>query len=239
MPKKPFADTRLAKFIEKRVMELKPRKSQIEIAVEAGFVSVNMLPMLKGGSSKLPLDRVPSLARARMRSGLSPAPDTRADRGRYRRPCACRDHGHPGHRQRTWLAAGDPRGLGSHRPAHDQPRPRGDPGDLRVVENEEIRNPADQGGTTLHAPPGLRTRNPDRQLVRVGGVPWDHRQRPRPAPEASPGAAAQARVVRHRAGSGEANSSASPSVSPQSRMDERARTCLRRSARHGYRRSRR
>jgi len=64
MPKKPYADTPLAKYIEKRVMELKPRKSQIEIAVEAEFVSVNMLSMLKGGSSKLPLDRVPSLARA-------------------------------------------------------------------------------------------------------------------------------------------------------------------------------
>lgn len=64
MPKKPHADTRLAKFIDKRVMELRPRKSQIEIASEAGFVSVNMLSMLKSGASKLPLDRVPSLARA-------------------------------------------------------------------------------------------------------------------------------------------------------------------------------
>ncbi|MTJ05841.1 MAG: helix-turn-helix transcriptional regulator [Sediminimonas qiaohouensis] len=64
MPKKPHADTRLAKFIDKRVMELRPRKSQIEIATEAGFVSVNMLSMLKSGASKLPLDRVPSLARA-------------------------------------------------------------------------------------------------------------------------------------------------------------------------------
>jgi len=64
MSKKPYENTRLAKFIDKRVMELRPKKSQIEIAVEAGFVSVNMLSMLKGGSSKLPLDRVPSLARA-------------------------------------------------------------------------------------------------------------------------------------------------------------------------------
>jgi len=64
MPKKPYADTRLAKFISKRVMELRPRKSQIEIAYEAGFVSANMLSMLKSGASKLALDRVPSLARA-------------------------------------------------------------------------------------------------------------------------------------------------------------------------------
>lgn len=64
MPKKPYADTRLAKFISKRVMELRPRKSQSEIAYEAGFVSANMLSMLKSGASKLALDRVPSLARA-------------------------------------------------------------------------------------------------------------------------------------------------------------------------------
>ena len=42
MPKKPYADTRLAKFIDKRVMELRPRKSQIEIAIDSGFVSVNI-----------------------------------------------------------------------------------------------------------------------------------------------------------------------------------------------------
>jgi hypothetical protein len=60
MPKKPHAETRLAKYIDKRVMELRPRKSQIEIAVEAGFVSQNMVTMIKNGSSKLPLDHVPT-----------------------------------------------------------------------------------------------------------------------------------------------------------------------------------
>lgn len=64
MPKKPYAETQLAKYIDKRVMELRPKKLQNEIAVEAGFVSVNMLSMVKAGSTKLPLDRVPNLARA-------------------------------------------------------------------------------------------------------------------------------------------------------------------------------
>ena len=64
MPKKPYEDTRLAKFIQKRVVDLRPRKSQNEIAIDAGFVSRNMITMLKNGASKLPLDRVPSLARA-------------------------------------------------------------------------------------------------------------------------------------------------------------------------------
>ena len=64
MATKPYADTRLASYIEKRVLELRPRKSQSVIAGEAGFTSVNMITMLKTGASKLALDRVPALARA-------------------------------------------------------------------------------------------------------------------------------------------------------------------------------
>ena len=64
MTKRPHAETRLAKFISHRVAELRPKKSQIEIATAAGFVNPNMVSMLKNGSAKLPLDRVPSLARA-------------------------------------------------------------------------------------------------------------------------------------------------------------------------------
>lgn len=64
MAAKPHANTDLAKFIEKRVLELRPHKSQATIASEAGFVNPNMLTMIKSGTSKLPLDRVPALARA-------------------------------------------------------------------------------------------------------------------------------------------------------------------------------
>lgn len=64
MAKKPYQDTPLAQFIERRMLELKPRKTQTEIAVEAGFVNVNVASMLKSGSTKLPLDRVPGLAKA-------------------------------------------------------------------------------------------------------------------------------------------------------------------------------
>ena len=64
MTKRPHAETLLAKFIEKRVLELRPKKSQIEIATEAGFLNPNMVSMIKNGSSKLALDRVPSFAKA-------------------------------------------------------------------------------------------------------------------------------------------------------------------------------
>jgi hypothetical protein len=61
---KPHAKTRLVKYLTKRILELKPRKTQLEIASEAGFNATNMMTMIKTGSAKLPLDRVPALARA-------------------------------------------------------------------------------------------------------------------------------------------------------------------------------
>ena len=64
MAKKPYQDSRLAKFVETRVLELKFKKSQAEIAEEAGFVNANMITMIKSGASKLPIDRVPALATA-------------------------------------------------------------------------------------------------------------------------------------------------------------------------------
>ena len=64
MAKKPYADTRLAKFLETRLLELKHKKTQAEIAEEAGFVNPNMVTMIKKGATKLPIDRVPALAKA-------------------------------------------------------------------------------------------------------------------------------------------------------------------------------
>lgn len=61
---RPYADTRLAIFVETRVLELRSRKSQIEIATEAGYVNPNNLAMIKNGSTKLPLDRVAGVAKA-------------------------------------------------------------------------------------------------------------------------------------------------------------------------------
>lgn len=61
---RPFSGTRLPAFLEKRILELRPRKIQLEIAKEAGFLNPNMLSLLKSGACKLPLDRVVSLAKA-------------------------------------------------------------------------------------------------------------------------------------------------------------------------------
>ncbi len=61
---KPYGGTDLAAFLTHRIVELRPRKSQVEIASEAGFANPNMLSMLKAGTTKLALDRVADLARA-------------------------------------------------------------------------------------------------------------------------------------------------------------------------------
>lgn len=59
----PFKDSALARFVSKRILELRP-KSQTEIAAEAGFPNANFLSMVKTGVSKLAIDRVPALAQA-------------------------------------------------------------------------------------------------------------------------------------------------------------------------------
>lgn len=64
MLNRPFASTRATQFIQKRIKELKPFKTQADIAREAGFIQANMLAMIKSGATKMPLERVPGLARA-------------------------------------------------------------------------------------------------------------------------------------------------------------------------------
>lgn len=62
--KKPYATTRLTKFLEKRILELRSTKTQADIAAEAGYTNVNMLSIIKVGGSRLAIDRVPALAKA-------------------------------------------------------------------------------------------------------------------------------------------------------------------------------
>lgn len=61
---RPYAATRLTKYLEKRILELRPTKSQARVASEAGFVNPNMISLIKNGSTRLPIDRVPALAKA-------------------------------------------------------------------------------------------------------------------------------------------------------------------------------
>ncbi|WP_339107029.1 XRE family transcriptional regulator [Thioclava sp. GXIMD4216] len=60
----PFKDSPGARFLRERIEALAHRKTQSEIASEAGFTNANMISILKAGKSKIPLDRIPSLAKA-------------------------------------------------------------------------------------------------------------------------------------------------------------------------------
>ncbi len=56
--------SRVAQFISRRIDELRPRRSQLEIATAAGYSSPNMLSMIKDGKAKLSMEKVASLAKA-------------------------------------------------------------------------------------------------------------------------------------------------------------------------------
>lgn len=58
----PNQNTATAKLAD-RVRDLSHRKTQAEVASEAGFPNANMMTFLKNGRNKVPIDRVPSLAK--------------------------------------------------------------------------------------------------------------------------------------------------------------------------------
>lgn len=60
----PFSNTPAAVFLRRQTELLAHRKNQKQIAHEAGFANGNLISMFKSGASKIPLDRVPALARA-------------------------------------------------------------------------------------------------------------------------------------------------------------------------------
>ena len=60
----PYQNTPTSKLIADRIRDLSFKKTQAEIASEAGFANANMMTFLKTGKNKVPLDRVPSLAKA-------------------------------------------------------------------------------------------------------------------------------------------------------------------------------
>jgi transcriptional regulator with XRE-family HTH domain len=60
----PYANSALACYLTKRIYELRNTKTQREIALAAGFARPNIISMFKAGETKVPLDRIASLARA-------------------------------------------------------------------------------------------------------------------------------------------------------------------------------
>jgi transcriptional regulator with XRE-family HTH domain len=63
-PGMPFANSAIAKFLDKQIDNLKGVKTQREIADEIGYDNPNMISMFKRGEAKVPLDKIPQLAKA-------------------------------------------------------------------------------------------------------------------------------------------------------------------------------
>ncbi|MBU2965909.1 helix-turn-helix transcriptional regulator [Amphritea sp. 2_MG-2023] len=57
-----FKDTPLTRFLTKAINE--SHKSQVTIAEEAGFSSINMISMIKSGRTNLPISRIDHLSEA-------------------------------------------------------------------------------------------------------------------------------------------------------------------------------
>src|ERR1035441_9580889 len=69
-PGMPHANTALAKFLDRRIDALKGVKTQREIAAEIGYAKPNIVSMFKRGECKVPLEKIPALAKA---LGVDPA----------------------------------------------------------------------------------------------------------------------------------------------------------------------
>jgi DNA-binding Xre family transcriptional regulator len=61
---KAYGNTKIAQYVSKRIALLSGVKSQKQIAREVGYDRPNMLSMMKTGATKVPLEKVPALAKA-------------------------------------------------------------------------------------------------------------------------------------------------------------------------------
>jgi hypothetical protein len=85
--RKPHENTRLAKFLQKRILELRPKKSQAQIATEVGFNNTNVLAMIKLAGLRQAPDRPGAEAGscAGDRPGRVASPGNGTDAWRYNR----------------------------------------------------------------------------------------------------------------------------------------------------------
>jgi len=63
-PGHPHAQSAIARYLDRRIDELRGLKTQREIAAEAGYARPNILSMFKSGETQVPLPKIPVLARA-------------------------------------------------------------------------------------------------------------------------------------------------------------------------------
>ncbi|HEV7286880.1 MAG TPA: hypothetical protein VGN75_18685 [Kaistia sp.] len=57
-------ETKLSRYLSKTIAGLEGTKSQREIAADLGYEKSNIISMFKSGEAKVPLDKLPALARS-------------------------------------------------------------------------------------------------------------------------------------------------------------------------------
>lgn len=60
----PFAATTMTKFLSRRLDELKGEKTYAQVARELDYPHSNIISMFKSGETKVPLEKIPALAKA-------------------------------------------------------------------------------------------------------------------------------------------------------------------------------
>lgn len=60
----PFAKSRMAQFLNQRIESLKGVRTQRDISDILGYKLPNIVSMFKNGETKVPLDKIPALAKA-------------------------------------------------------------------------------------------------------------------------------------------------------------------------------
>jgi hypothetical protein len=63
-PGLPYANSAIAVFLDQRIDALRGVKTQREIAAAAGYDRPNIISMFKRGETKIPLEKIPALAKA-------------------------------------------------------------------------------------------------------------------------------------------------------------------------------
>lgn len=63
-PGMPYATSKIAIYLTKQIDALQGQKNQREIANEIGYEKPNMISMFKRGEAKVPIDKIPLLAKA-------------------------------------------------------------------------------------------------------------------------------------------------------------------------------
>jgi transcriptional regulator with XRE-family HTH domain len=63
-PVAPYAEAAITKYIAKQIDALSNEKTQREIALEIGYEKPTMISMFKRGETRVPLDKIPALAKA-------------------------------------------------------------------------------------------------------------------------------------------------------------------------------